>query len=125
MRRRTRTSHLATCALLTAAAVAWSTPSFAYRMLKNNSTGRVTSGFRVLCTDGGGFAHWTKKRTNWYHNTALKGAGKAQALKNSMASWTGVSSANHGYAPNLGLALIPTGYDNQVIAIRIAKPNGD
>lgn len=33
----------------------------------------------------------------------------------------GVSSANHGYAPDLGLALIPTGYDNSVIAIRIPK----
>ncbi len=31
----------------------------------------------------------------------------------------GVSSANHGYATNLGLALIPTGFDNQVIAIRV------
>lgn len=31
----------------------------------------------------------------------------------------GISSANHGYAENLGLALIPTGYDNTVVAIRI------
>lgn len=31
----------------------------------------------------------------------------------------GVSSANHGFAPNLRLALIPTGYDNTVIAIKI------
>lgn len=31
----------------------------------------------------------------------------------------GVSSANHGYAPGLGLALIPTGFDNTVIAIRV------
>ena len=31
----------------------------------------------------------------------------------------GVSSANHGYAPELQLALIPTGFDNTVIAIRI------
>jgi hypothetical protein len=30
----------------------------------------------------------------------------------------GVSSANHGYAPGLQLALIPTGFDNTVIAIR-------
>jgi len=32
----------------------------------------------------------------------------------------GVSSANHGYAPALGLALIPTGFDNTVIALRLA-----
>lgn len=31
----------------------------------------------------------------------------------------GVGSANHGFAPRLELALIPTGFDNQVIAIRI------
>lgn len=38
----------------------------------------------------------------------------------------GVSSANHGYAPNLRLALIPTGYDNTVIAIRVpAKEQKD
>ena len=30
-----------------------------------------------------------------------------------------VSSANHGYAANLGLALVPTGFDNTVIAIRV------
>jgi len=37
-----------------------------------------------------------------------------------------VSSANHGYAPSLGLALIPTGFDNTVIAIRVAgKPGGE
>jgi len=35
----------------------------------------------------------------------------------------GVSSANHGYAANLQLALIPTGFDNTVIAIRVpARP---
>lgn len=34
----------------------------------------------------------------------------------------GVSSANHGYAANLQLALIPTGFDNTVIAIRVPAP---
>jgi hypothetical protein len=33
----------------------------------------------------------------------------------------GVSSANHGYAPNLDLALIPTGFDNTVIALRVGE----
>lgn len=39
----------------------------------------------------------------------------------------GVSSANHGYSAEAGLALIPTGYDNTVIAIRVpgASPNPD
>ena len=34
----------------------------------------------------------------------------------------GISSANHGYAASLQLALIPTGFDNTVIAIRIPAP---
>jgi hypothetical protein len=34
----------------------------------------------------------------------------------------GVSSANHGYSARSGLALIPTGFDNQVIAIRVTAP---
>ena len=34
-------------------------------------------------------------------------------------SGEGVSSANHGWAENLRLALIPTGFDNTVIAIRV------
>ena len=33
----------------------------------------------------------------------------------------GISSANHGYSANLGLALIPTGFDNTVIAVRITN----
>lgn len=36
-------------------------------------------------------------------------------------SGEGISSANHGYAPSLGLALIPTGFDNEVIAVRISQ----
>ena len=31
----------------------------------------------------------------------------------------GVSSANHGYAASLGLVLIPTGFDNSVIALKV------
>lgn len=34
----------------------------------------------------------------------------------------GISSANHGYAPDLQLVLIPTGFDNTVIAIRLTDP---
>jgi len=33
----------------------------------------------------------------------------------------GISSANHGYSADLHLALIPTGFDNTVIAIRISE----
>lgn len=34
----------------------------------------------------------------------------------------GISSANHGYAANLNLVLIPTGFDNTVVAIRLKAP---
>jgi len=34
-------------------------------------------------------------------------------------SGEGISSANHGFSEHLGLALIPTGFDNTVIAIRL------
>ena len=34
----------------------------------------------------------------------------------------GVGSANHGYSAALGLVLIPTGFDNSVIAIRLESP---
>jgi hypothetical protein len=40
--------------------------------------------------------------------------GSAQII-----SGEGVSSANHGFAEKAGLVLIPTGYDNSVIAIRL------
>lgn len=33
----------------------------------------------------------------------------------------GISSANHGYAANLSLVLIPTGFDNTVVAISIIE----
>lgn len=36
-------------------------------------------------------------------------------------SGPGVSSANHGFAEQLNLALIPTGYDNTVIAIKLSE----
>jgi hypothetical protein len=32
-----------------------------------------------------------------------------------------VSSTNHGYSSEFGLALIPTGYDNTVIALNITE----
>lgn len=34
----------------------------------------------------------------------------------------GISSANHGYAAKLGLVLIPTGFDNTVVAIDMKAP---
>lgn len=44
------------------------------------------------------------------------GGDKAEIL-----AGEGVSSANHGYAAELRLVLIPTGFDNTVIAIRVGS----
>jgi hypothetical protein len=70
-------------------------PAFAYRMIQNTSTGRVSAGAAVTCSASGGFTHWNIRSLNWYHNTANQGSGKATALQNAMASWTNVTSANH------------------------------
>lgn len=35
----------------------------------------------------------------------------------------GISSANHGFVASLHLVLIPTGFDNTVIAIRLSQPD--
>lgn len=42
--------------------------------------------------------------------------GRAQVIQGE-----GVSSANHGYMPEKRLALIPTGFDNTVIAVRVPE----
>lgn len=86
-------SPLAACAFLAAGMVATATPSHAYRMLQNTSTGRVTAGAQVTCSSS--FAHWNVANTSWRHNTAGQGAGKAAALYNSMNAWTFVPNASH------------------------------
>jgi hypothetical protein len=70
-------------------------PAHAYRMIQPTTTGRVTAGNAVTCSDPGGFAHWNIRNINWYHNTAGQGSGKATALTNAMTSWTNVSAANY------------------------------
>lgn len=78
-----------------AAMMAWATPSQAYRMIQNTSTGRVSAGAAVTCNNAGGFAHWTTANISWRLNTAGQGSGKTSALQAAMASWTAVTSANH------------------------------
>lgn len=95
-RARQLSRRLAVFALAAAGLLASAAPSSAYRMIQNNSTGRVTTGTPVPCNDPGGFAHWTTRAILWYHNTANQGSGKDTALKNAMDSWTNVASANHG-----------------------------
>ena len=90
-----RTRHIAVFALAAAGLLASAAPSRAYRMIQNNSTGRVTTGSLVTCNDAGGFTHWNTRNIIWYLNTANQGSGKATSVSNAMASWTNVASANH------------------------------
>ncbi len=75
--------------------IAWTTPSHAFRMIQNTSTGRVTAGNLVACNDAGGFIHWAIRDINWFHNTAGQGSNKAAALQAAMQSWTNVPNASH------------------------------
>lgn len=85
----------ATCTLVAVAMLAAATPSDAFFMLQNTSTGRVTAGNLVTCDDPGGFTHWTTANISWRHNTANQGSGKQTALQNAMNSWTNVTGAEH------------------------------
>lgn len=95
MNRQRSSARFAAHALAAAILIGGAAPSYAYRMLQNTSTGRVTAGFLVTCTDPGGFAHWNNAWIDWRHNTAGAGAGKAAALQNAMQSWTDVANAGH------------------------------
>lgn len=71
------------------------TPSFAFRMIQNTTVGRVSAGAAVACNAAGGFTHWGNANISWRLNTSGQGSNKAGAMQNAMASWTGVSGANH------------------------------
>lgn len=84
-----------TAALAVAGMVLLNSPAQAFRMIQNNTVGRVTAGAAVTCTDPGGFAHWNTGNITWLHNTAGQGAGKTAALQSAMAAWSNVPSAAH------------------------------
>ncbi len=94
--RGTRATRFALIALtaLTAAALG-AGPSFGFTMIQNTSTGTVSAGYLVTCTEPTGFAHWTNSSISWYLNTGGQGSGKQTAVQNAMASWTNVSGASH------------------------------
>lgn len=90
------TRYAALAVVATGIAVGGISDSYAYRMIQNASTGRVTAGAAVTCSDPGGFTHWTNNATiNWHHNMGGQGAGMAPALQAALGSWANVPSANH------------------------------
>jgi len=90
-------NHLIRIAAVVVAVAVAASPAWAFRMIQNNTVGRVSAGAAVACNASGGFTHWTNANIAWRHNTAKQGgeAGTAAALTAAMASWTGVSGANH------------------------------
>ena len=88
-------SHSAVAATL--ATLLCANDAIAYRMIQNTSTGRSSTGSRVLCNDPVGFAHWMQTSLQWRLNVAGKGggAGVATALQSALSAWTAVSPAGY------------------------------
>lgn len=97
----------------------WATPSEAFRMIQNTSTGRVTAGSLVACNAPGGFIHWTIRDVDWFHNTAGQGAGKAAALQAAMQSWTNVPNTSYtlNYAGTTGAGWSTDGVNTLLWAV--------
>src|SRR5262245_50206060 len=85
------------CALIMSASDAG-----AFRMIQNTNPGRTSNGTRVLCSDPGGYTHWTTSSISWRLNPANQGgeAGVSTALQNAMTAWNNVTPAS--YALSLG-----------------------
>jgi len=92
-----RAATILTATLVALVAVAFLSAGsvFAYRMIQNTSTGRVTSGQAVTCSNSGGFTHWNVRDISWLHNTSGQGSGKAAALQAAMQTWTNVSGSSY------------------------------
>lgn len=82
-----------------AALLAAATPAHAFRMIQNNTVGRVTAGTPVACNAPGGFAHWNVRNLSWRLNTANQGSGKNSAVQAAMNVWSAVPNTDY----NLGL----------------------
>jgi hypothetical protein len=87
--------HRAPLVALAAVLLLAATDAGAYRMIRNASIGRVSSGASVTCGDALGFAHWPTSSISWRLNPASQGskAGMENAFKNALAAWNGVTPA--------------------------------
>lgn len=79
-------ARAAASALLAAGLFTATVPSHAFRMAGAPGPGCVVP-FQHLANNA--------VPVNWFHNTALQGAGKGSALTAAMSSWTNVPAANH------------------------------
>lgn len=69
-------------------------PSFAFRMIQNDVTGRVTAGFLVSCRDPGGFAHWNTRDITWHRNVGALRENPELALRSARLAWSFPSNFN-------------------------------
>ncbi|MCH9647162.1 MAG: matrixin family metalloprotease [Deltaproteobacteria bacterium] len=69
------------------------TPAHAFRMLQNDTTGRITASRLVECDARGGFAHWTDYDIAWRWNAANQGVDKLVPLLNGLATWRGATNS--------------------------------
>lgn len=75
----------------------WTVPSEAFRMIQNDTVGRVIAGFAVPCDAPGGFAHWAlgNRNLDWFLNSANQGLGKGGPASSAMNSWNNVFRSNY------------------------------
>jgi len=91
----TKSLRIAAALTVVLLALASANDARAFRMIQNNSVGRVSAGAAVPCNATGGFTHWNLRNIDWRLNTAGAPAGTAQAITSALASWTAVPSADH------------------------------
>lgn len=81
-------------ALVLAAALV-ALPAQAFRMIQNNTVGRVTAGAAVSCNHAGGFTHWTSDDIPWRVNLNGQPSWVARAISAALVSWRNVAGAAH------------------------------
>ncbi len=74
-------------ALIALLLVAMAAPAFAFRMIQNETEGRVTAGAQVQCDDPDGFAHWNTREIWWSRNVQNYGANAISALYWARVEW--------------------------------------
>jgi hypothetical protein len=90
MNRSTRFVRWTAYALAVASTTLPVLPANAFRMVGPRPTYN-----EVPCDYPGGFFHRTTSNTNWFHNQAGQGAGKAAQLFNAMNVWTFLTNTSH------------------------------
>ena len=89
------TTKMLAAGLLLVGLVLGATPSDAFRMICNTSTGRVTAGASVTCDASEGFTHWTIRDITWKVNLGGQSSGHIAAITSAMDSWNDVEGSDY------------------------------